>query len=91
MMLATANHYTQLMLRDFHAGRRNIKYLTLLRYAYHIGRGKNLCTAGAGRNMMHHNLIRLVYHLEGLAFMTRLATALFGRSFGKAGLLRQTI
>jgi hypothetical protein len=27
--------------------------------------------------MMHHNLIRLVHHLEGLAFMTRLATALF--------------
>ncbi len=32
LQLATANHYTQLMLRDFHAGCRNIKYLTLLRY-----------------------------------------------------------
>jgi hypothetical protein len=46
MMLATANHYTQLMLRDFHAGRRNIKYLTLLRYAYYIGREKIFAQQG---------------------------------------------
>ena len=41
--------------------------------------------------MVHHNAIRLVHHFERLAFVTKLPTALFGRPFGKARLLGQTV